>query len=192
MKKKNIVIIVGVIIVILSIGVYFTINYFLNKDLTAEEENQEIVDTYGYIEEENVANLVAKFNTEVMASSLNYPASPEYLIEEAGVYWYGLYEDINLYIEPLDYTSTQENDIVDISAINFPKDSKNQEMALQFAKQLVKANNNTLTDLEINELLKEAKEVSKDKGVASNGKGLTVALAENDTTYEYQVVRLYK
>lgn len=192
MGKKKIITIVCIIIIILAIGVYFAVDYFLDKDLEKQEQElQETIDEYGTVNEENVVTLVAKFNTEVMDNGLEYPASDDYFTVENDVYWYALYEDIYLYIEPLQYSGDTEKDIVDMTAINFPKDSENQDMALQFAKHLIKANNNELTDTEIDELIEEAKKASKDKKVANNGKGITVALAENETTYEYQIVRLY-
>ncbi len=194
MKKNKMIIIMGVVIILL-IGGYFVLTYLFSKDLEEQnDEYQETLDQYGYVEEENVTNLVAKFNTEVMDRGVNYPASEDYFTtaDADNTYWYGLYDDIYLYIEPLEYTSNRDKDIVDIMAINFPKESENQEMALGFAKCLIKANNDKLTEEEIDSLLAEAEEVSKDKGVANNGQGITVALAEGGDIYEYQVVRIYK
>lgn len=184
--KSKIISIICIIVIILSIGTYFTVKYFLDKDV------EELVNEYGTISKENVATLVSKFNTEVMNNGLEYPASDEYSYDENNIYWYGLYEDIYLYFEPLEYSGDKEKDIVDMTAINFPKDSENQDMALQFAKCLIKANNSELTETEIDELIEEAKRASKDKLVANNGKGITVAFAEGETTYEYQIVRLYE
>lgn len=192
MKKSKIAIIILIIIAILAVGIYFGVSYYLDKDIERQEQElQESVETLGTINEENVATLVAKFNTEVMDNGPQYPASDDYSVAENGVYWYALYEDINLYIEPLNYTGDKEADIVDITAIHFPKDSEHANIALELAKNLIKANNSELTNEEIDQLIAQAKEASKDKLVANNGKGITVALAENETTYEYQVVRIY-
>lgn len=192
MKKSKIGIIICIIIIIVSLGVYLGVSYFLDKDLEKQEQElQETIDRYGIVEEENVANLVAKFNTEVMDNGLQYPASEEYFATENGVYWYALYEDIYLYIEPLSYTGDKEVDIVDMVAIHFKKDSEHANIALELAKSLIKANSDELTEDEIEKLIADAQEVSKNKEVAISGKGITFALAEDETIYEYQVVRLY-
>lgn len=192
MKKSKIGLIICIIIIIVSLGVYFGVNYFLDKDLeNQEQELQDTIEQYGTVEEENVANLVAKFNTEVMDNGPQYPASDDYFAAENNLYWYGLYEDIYLYVEPLNYTGDKEADIVDMAAIHFSKDSEHADIALELAKNLIKANNSEITDEEIDQLIAQAQEASKDKLVANNGKGITVALAENETNYEYQVVRIY-
>ena len=49
-----------------------------------------------------------------------------------------------------------------------------------------------LTDSEIDELLKEAKEKSSVKETANNGKGISVGISNANDHYEYQVIRLYK
>lgn len=192
MKKSKIGIIILIIVIVVSVGTFLGVSYYLDKDLEKQEQElQNTKEEYGTVNEENVATLVAKFNTEVMDNGPQYPASDDYSVAENGVYWYALYEDINLYIEPLNYTGDKEADIVDITAIHFPKDSEHANIALELAKNLIKANNSELTNEEINQLIAQAKEASKDKLVANNGKGITVALAENETTYEYQVVRIY-
>lgn len=192
MKKSKIAIIILIIIVVLIVGAYFGVSYFLDKDLEKQEQElQESVETLGTINEENVATLVAKFNTEVMDNGPQYPASDDYFAAENDLYWYVLYEDIYLYVEPVNYTGDKEADVVDMTAIHFSKDSEHADIALGLAKNLIKANNSELTNEEIDQLIAQAQEASKDKLVANNGKGITVALAENETNYEYQVVRIY-
>lgn len=61
-----------------------------------------------------------------------------------------------------------------------------------FYKLLIKANNEEITDSEIDELLKEAKEKSFAKEIANNGKGISVGISNANDHYEYQVIRLYK
>lgn len=193
MKKSKIAIIILIIIFVLLVGAYFGVSYFFDKESENQEQQlQESGEALGIVNEENVATLVAKFNTEVMENGPQYPASEDYFAVENGVYWYGLYEDIYLYVEPVNYTGNKEADIVDMMAIHFPKNSEHEDIALELAKNLVKINNSELTDEEIEQLIVQAQEVSKDKRVANNGKGITVALAENETNYEYQVVRLYE
>ena len=193
MKKSKIAIIILIIIFVLLVGAYFGVSYFFDKESENQEQQlQESGEALGIVNEENVATLVAKFNTEVMENGPQYPASEDYFAVENGIYWYGLYEDIYLYVEPVNYTGNKEADIVDMMAIHFPKNSEHEDIALELAKNLVKINNSELTDEEIEQLIVQAQEVSKDKRVANNGKGITVALAENETNYEYQVVRIYE
>lgn len=193
MKKSKIAIIILIIIVVVLVGAYFGVSYFFDKESENQEQQlQESGEALGIVNEENVATLVAKFNTEVMENGPQYPASEDYFAVENGIYWYGLYEDIYLYVEPVNYTGNKEADIVDMMAIHFPKNSEHEDIALELAKNLVKINNSELTDEEIEQLIAQAQEVSKDKRVANNGKGITVALAENETNYEYQVVRIYE
>ena len=193
MKKSKIAIIILIIIFVLLVGAYFGVSYFFDKESENQEQQlQESGEALGIVNEENVATLVAKFNTEVMENGPQYPASEDYFAVENGIYWYGLYEDIYLYVEPVNYTGNKEADIVDMMAIHFPKNSEHEDIALELAKNLVKINNSELTDEEIEQLIVQAQEVSKNKRVANNGKGITVALAENETNYEYQVVRIYE
>lgn len=193
MKKSKIAIIILIIIVVVLVGAYFGVSYFFDKESENQEQQlQESGEALGIVNEENVATLVAKFNTEVMENGPQYPASEDYFAVENGIYWYGLYEDIYLYVEPVNYTGNKEADIVDMMAIHFPKNSEHEDIALELAKNLVKINNSELTDEEIEQLIVQAQEVSKNKRVANNGKGITVALAENETNYEYQVVRIYE
>lgn len=185
MKKSKLIVIILIAIAVLAVGGFLIVSYVLDKDV------ENMISDYGTVKTENVTTLVAKFNTEVTDSGLEYPASDDYFAVSDELYWYGLYEDIYLYIEPVNYTDNRDDDIVDMSAIHFPKNSEYQDEALEFVRCLIKANNNDLTDEEIDNLIEEAQELSSSKQVANNGKGITVGLSENDTTYEYQIVRLY-
>ena len=46
--------------------------------------------------------------------------------------------------------------------------------------------------MNINNLMKEAKNLSSDKKNANNGKGISVGYVNSGEVTEYQVVRLYK
>ena len=97
MKKSKIGIIILIIVIVVSVGTFFGVSYYLDKDLEKQEQElQNTKEEYGTVNEENVATLVAKFNTEVMDNGPQYPASDDYSVAENGVYWYALYEDINL------------------------------------------------------------------------------------------------
>ena len=118
---------------------------------------------YGSVEKENVETLVAKFNTEVMDnsspnnSSLN-PAMDDYLTETNDQYWYGLIEGIFLVVVPEKYTGDKTADIVDYMIIHVDKSSNYESDAVPYAKHLIKANRNDVTESEIATLLEEAKD----------------------------------
>lgn len=192
MKNNNRTIIICVILIIVSISGYFAINYFLAKDLekTQNELNQ-TVEKYGYVEKESIHNLIAKFNTEIMDDDLQYPASDDYLTVQDNNYWYGLYDDIYCYIVPEKYTGDKEVDVASMIAIYYPKNSKNEELALKYLRSLIKANN-TISDNEIDKLINKAKELSKRNNNAQSGKGIALALKETADYYNYQVIRIFK
>ena len=160
----------------------------------AKEDLQKTQEKYGWVEEENVETLVAKFNTQVMDNnngSLN-PAMNDYLTEDNSQYWYGLIEGISLVVIPKNYTGNKTNDIVDSMYIYVNKTTKYENDVITYAKHLTKANNENITDSEIDSLLKEAKEKSASKTTANNGKGISIGYLENNEMYQYQVIRLYK
>ena len=86
----------------------------------------------------------------------------------------------------------KEKDILDMSAIYMDNDKYDETIAIKYTKFLIKANNEEITDYEIDELLKEAKEKSSAKEKANNGKGISVGISNANDHYEYQVIRLYK
>ena len=141
----------------------------------------------------NVDLLVAKFNTQVMDNdgySLN-PASTDYLTEYNN-HWYGLSEGIYLVVVPKKYTKDKATDIVGYMFIYVDKTSKYGDDAIKYAKHLIKANYNEITETEINTLLKEAKTKSITGKTAYNGKGISVGYLDNNDYYQYQVLRFYK
>ena len=121
-KSSKITIIICVILVFLGIVGYFIVDYILDKDLEEQRQQlQSLIDQYGIVEEENVSTIVAKFNTKVMESSTQYPASDSYSSTENNLYWYSLHEDIYLCIKPFEFTGDREKDIVDMEAIHYTK-----------------------------------------------------------------------
>lgn len=192
MKKDKIIIIICIIIIAVLIGGYFVVKYFLDKDIQEQEQElQETINKYGTVEKENVNTVVAKFNTEIMDSDMEYPASDEYLVMEDGKYWYGMFDDISCYIIPVEFTGDKEKDIVEVIAIYVPKESQNREMAMEYLRNLIKANNSELTDEEVSYLIEEAERQMPNKLKANNGKGISVSIADGEDHYEYQVTRLY-
>lgn len=193
MDKKKVMTICGIIFVIVFVAVCFAIVQFSKQDVeNAQKDLQEAYEKYGTVEKEIVNILVAKLNTEIMDNSINTPASDELMVAQDGLYWYGLTDDVSIYVKPVEFSNDNKKDIGEISAIYMNKEKYNEETAIKYAKLLIKANNKELTENEIDTLIKDAKAFSKDEEFANNGKGISVAILESDTHYEYQVKRLYK
>ncbi len=152
---------------------------------------------YGSVEKENVETLVAKFNTEVMDNSssnddsLN-PAMDDYLTEVNDQYWYGLIEGVFLVVVPEEYTGDKAADIVDYMIIHVEKSGKYESDAVSYAKHLIKANRNDITESEIDALLEEAKAIASTGKMAFNGNGISVGYLDEDDIYQYQVRRFFE
>ena len=164
-----------------------------NSDLEeSKKELEETQEKYGFVENETVDVLVAKFNTEVVDNSSLNPASTDYLTESDNKYWYGLIEGIYLVVVPKEYTGDKAVDIVDYMLIYVDKTSKHGDDAVMYAKNLIKANYNEATETEITTLLEEAKNKSTTGKTAYNGKGISVGYLDKSDYYQYQVLRFYK
>lgn len=156
------------------------------KDLAKTQEK------YGYVEKETVDVLVAKFNTEVADNSTLNKASIDYLTESNNQYWYGLIEGISLVVVPEKYTNDKTTEIVNYMLLQVDKNSKYEKDANTYIKYLIKANNNQITDSEIDTLIQDAKTKNNSGKISNNGKGISIGYTENDEKYQYQVLRLYK
>lgn len=193
MKKNKILIIVSVVLIIIATLTYFIINFFLEKDLeNQKKELNKTIEKYGTVEQETIEMLVAKFNTEVVDNGMEYPAREDYYTTNNTEYWYGLYDDIYLFIVPEKYTGNRKKDIVKIAAIYYPKDSPNKELSLKYVKNLLKANQEYLTASDIDKLITKAQELSSKKENAQSKKGIALAYKELDNKATYQVVRINK
>lgn len=194
MKKNKIIIIVCIIIILVSIGVYFAVTYFLDKNIEEkEQELQNTIENYGTVSQETVDVLVAKFNTQVMDnnSSLN-PASTDYLTIDDNKYWYGLFEGIYLVVVPQDFNNDPTKEIVDYMFLFVDKGGQYEANSEEYVKYLIKANNESITDEEINTLLEEAKQLSTAGETSNNGKGISICYIDNAENIQYQVIRLYE
>lgn len=182
-------IIVGIIIVVGVTGLLLLIlSLFNGKDNNVIDKKNE------YVAKETVDVLVAKFNTEVMDNGMEYPASEDYLTEEDDFYWYGLYDDVFLHIVPVKYTGDLKQDIVLEMGIFYDKGSENEKMAMDYLFHLIKANNNNLSDSDVNKIIDKAKELGKDNINAEEGtgyytNGLLVTYWDNEDNYHYSVSR---
>ena len=157
-----------------------------------KDNSQVTQENHGRVEEETVETLVAKFNTEVVDNSSLNPASTDYLTESNNEYWYGLIEGIYLVAVPKKYTGDKAADIVNYTLLYVNKTGEYESDAASYVKHIIKANNNQITDSEIDTLLKEAKTKTNSGEAANNGKGISVGYTENEEKYQYQVLRLYK
>ena len=185
--NKNIII--GVSLILLSIGIFVGGKTQLDKDLDKQkEELNKIYEKYGTVEKETVDVSVAKFNTQVMDNNIGDPASYDYMVEDNDLYWFALLDSVNLYVKSENYTGNKDKDITDMMVIQY---SDNEDIALNYVKALIKSNNDALTDADVDYLMKEAKNLSNDKKKANNGKGISVGFVKNGEVTEYQITRLY-
>ena len=134
----------------------------------AKNDLEETYKKYGWVEKETVNTILAKFNTEIMDGGLNTPASDDYMVVDNGKYWFALTDDVAFYLKPVESSGNKEKDILDMSAIYMDNDKYDETTAIKYTKLLIKANNEEITDSEIDELLKEAKEKSSSKETANN------------------------
>ncbi len=162
-----------------------------NLDST-KQELEETYSKYGCVEKETVNDLIAKFNTEIMDGGLGTPAYDNGMLIENNTYWFALTDDITFYVKPVECSEDKMKDIVNLSAVRIDKKKYNEEIIVNYAKKLIKANNNAFTDEEINTFIKEAQEFKQDGKMSNNGKGISVGVFETDDFYEYQVKRVYK
>lgn len=184
MKKKLFVCLLAVVMCFALTG--------CGKDENEKKKPEESTNNYGTVEKVTVFDTIDKFNVELSNNGKNYFANNDYMIAENGLYWYGIYDDITCYVKPVSFTDDIKKDITYTIAIRYDVNSKNEQMALDYVKHLIKSNNSSLTDSEITDLMTKAKEQASDKKTANNGKGITVGVLVTDETIEYQIVRLYE
>lgn len=147
-----------------------------------------------YLEEISISTFVDNFNKKITSSNIEYLASEDYLIKEGEFYWYGLYEDVVLHIVPIKYSGDLTKDIVLETGIFFDKGSANEELAMNYLANLIKTNDSKLTDEQVNEIIKQAKELGKDNVNTKNGTGyanygLVVTYWDNEDNYHYSIER---
>lgn len=186
--NKNLII--GVALILLSIGIFVGAKIYLDKDLDKQkEEFNNTIEKYGTVEKETVEVSIAKFNTEVMDNNIGDPASYDYMVEDNNLYWFALLDGVNLYIKSENYTGNKDKDITNMMVIQY---SDNEGLALNYVKALIKSNNDALTDADVDYLMKEAKNLSNDKKKANNGKGISVGFVKSGEVVKYQITRLFK
>lgn len=181
-KSKGIIIgiiAVSVAIVLLLVGIFI----LRNKKPKAV-----------YLEEISISTFVDNFNKKLKDSNIEYLANEDYLIKEDKFYWYGLYEDVVLHIVPIKYSGDLTKDTILETGIFFDKGSANEELAMNYLANLIKTNDSKLTDEQVNEIIKQAKELGKDNVNTKNGTGyanygLVVTYWDNEDNYHYSIER---
>lgn len=192
MKKKILTILLCSIIVLGITGCNNPVDD-AKKDLeNAKKELEETYEKIGWVEKETVNTLIAKYNTEIMDGGIGTPAHDDYMLVENETYWFALTEDITFYVKPVKCSEDKMKDIAELSAVRIKKKNYNEEVIENYAKKLIKANRDDFTDEEINNFIKEAKELKEDRKMSNNGKGISVGVYETNDFYEFQVKRLYK
>lgn len=192
MKKKILTMILCSLMVLCVTGCSNPVDE-AKKDLKkAKQELEETYEKYGWVEKETVNTLIAKYNTEIMDGGLNTPAYDDYMVVDQEIYWFALTEDIKFYIKPIKCTNDKMKDIAELSAVRIDKKNYNEDIIINYAKKLIKANRDDLPDDEINNYIDEASKLKDKKQMSNNGKGISVGVFENDDFYEIQVKRLYK
>lgn len=156
------------------------------------DKSTEPVDDIGTIEEITVFDAIHNFNTELQNNDFNYFADNAKMIADNDLYWYGIYDDITCYVQPVEFNDDINKDKAYIMAIRHDKDSKNADLAMDYVKTLIKANNQDLSDDEISKLISDAQAKADDGNTAYNGSGITVGVLNTDDKVEYQVARIYK
>ena len=136
--------------------------------------------------------MVAKFNTEVVDNSSLNPASADCLTESNNEYWYGLIDGVYLALVPEEHTGDKSTEIVNYTLLYVNKTGEYEDNATSYIKYLIIANNNKITNSEIDTLLEDAKTKLNSGKTANNGKGISIGYTENEEVYQYQVLRLYK
>lgn len=191
MKKKVFLVIITCVVIIVCYAIgYFVTDFILNK---ISEKQQAKIDSIVYLDEESVKTSVAKFNTQIMDNGLEVPVYDENLSPQNNIYYYPLYEDIVFYVQPVEYTGNVDNDISYNVGIFYPIDSKYEEKAKEYTNQLIKANNNNITDEEAFNIIKEAEELAATDKVVDKNNGLFVRFFNGDNGFkEYLIARIYK
>ena len=191
-SKKGMVTLILLIIVVLGIAIYFGVTYFLDRNIERlEKELEDAKNSIVYVEEENVNTSIAKFNTQIMDNGLNTPIGDNSIQKDGTNYVAAISsEGIYFYIKPVEYTGDIEKDISkDLSVFYRPE---SEEKALEYVKYLIKANNDTISDEEIQSMISNAEGRSKEGFAVNENNGLLLSFDEDEEYKYYIVTRRYK
>ena len=192
-------VVIGIAGAVILVAVVVLVKIALTPEVEdVEPENVSVSqeETYGFVEPETVATLVAKFNTEIMDQTgwELLPADDTTMMYYENNYWYPLDDDIALVVVPVEFSGDKAQDRVLTMLIYDDKDSVNQEKARSYWQYLVQANSGDSSAEEVTELMVEAEMLRERGEMANRGKGLFVAINEagGGDHIEYQVVRNYE
>lgn len=191
-------VVIGIAGAVILVAVVVLVKIALTPEVEdVEPENVSVSqeETYGFVEPETVATLVAKFNTEIMDQTgwELLPADDTTMMTYENNYWYPLDDDIALVVVPVEFSGDKAQDRVLTMLIYVDKDSVNQEKARSYWQYLVQANSGDSSAEEVTELMVEAEMLRERGEMANRGKGLFVAINEAGGDHiEYQVVRNYR
>ena len=189
---------IGVMGVVILVAVVVLVKIALTpevEDVEPESVSAGQEETYGFVEPETVATLVAKFNTEIIDQTgwELLPADDTTMMTYENNYWYPLDDDIALVVVPVEFSGDKAQDMVLTMLIYVDKNSVNQEKARSYWQHLVQANSEDYSAEEVTGLMAEAEMLRERGEMANRGKGLFVAINEAGGDHiEYQVVRNYE
>ena len=146
----------------------------------------------GIVEKQTVDQMLSRYNTEIFDNSGLNPANIDTLNDENGMYSYKITEGIYLVILPLDEQKNKEEDIVNSMRIYVKKEFSDDPQVLAYARMLITANNEKITNREAQNLIDEAISLSSKRITSNNGKGIFVGYISAQDHDEYQVIRNYK
>lgn len=157
-----------------------------NKD-KGDVQNQTQTETQkelGSVDQMSVEVLASLFNDEINENSGLGALESDTPTTENGTYRYELEDGIYLTVTPVNNLSSKDKDIVQSMQICFGKDLKNDQRPATYARLLVVANNNEITNTEAETLVSDSL-----KDTANNGKGISVKYVEKNDHFEYQILR---
>ncbi len=198
MGKRWHKVVIGIVGAVILVAVVVLVKIALTpevEDVESESVSVSQEETYGFVEPETVATLVAKFNTEIMDQTgwELLPADDTTMMTYENNYWYPLDDDIALVVVPVEFSGDKAQDTVLTMLIYVDKNSANQEKARSYWQYLVQANSEDYSAEEVTELMAEAEMLRERGEMANRGKGLFVAINEAGGDHiEYQVVRNYR
>lgn len=198
MGKRWHKVVIGIVGVVILVAVVVLVKIALTpevEDVGPESVSVSQEETYGFVEPETVATLVAKFNTEIMDQTgwELLPADDTTMMTYENNYWYPLDDDIALVVVPVEFSVDKAQDMVLTMLIYVDKNSANQEKARSYWQHLVQANSEDYSAEEVTGLMAEAEMLRERGEMANRGKGLFVAINEAGGDHiEYQVVRNYE
>lgn len=183
MKNEKLFIFLGVMFVLIIELSMLTIA-FMPKVFAKNSDESNQVERIIYRENISVKNLLNDYQTKFQGANLHL-IDLEYLTVLEDTYYIGLFQDVILFITPLEMSGDINNDIVLQTGIIMDKESNNQELGLHYYKEMIEVNNQFIYN--INELL-DAIDVYE---IVDQNNGLLLAKVTNNYESSYVIERKY-